>query len=250
MRGVSPAAWKKPPVRDQAAPVVAIVDFGMGNLFSVKQACEQAGLTVVITRSPAEVIEADATILPGVGASADAMANLNDLGMVGALQQVAASSKPLVGVCLGMQLLMTESAEFGHHQGLNIVPGATVWLDPHTESGRTLKVPHVSWNRLCRVQSDAGDSWGGTLLDGLPEGVFLYFVHSLYVRPEMPDVVLATTTYGANEFCSALQHRNVFGCQCHPERSGRHGLRVYANLAARLLAADRSHKDPYHAQSR
>jgi glutamine amidotransferase len=239
-------------VRENGAPTVAVVDFGMGNLFSVQQACEHAGLTVATTRSPSDVIEADATILPGVGAFENAMENLRDLGMVTALQQVASSSKPLVGICLGMQLLMTESEEFGRHKGLNIIPGTALWLDPRAESGRRLKVPHVSWNRLHRVQRGAENPWNGTLLDGLRDGVFLYFVHSLYVRPSASDVVLATTTYGVNEFCSALQHRNVFGCQCHPERSGPDGLRVYANLATRLRAAGRSNnnKDPHHVQSR
>jgi len=237
-------------VRETRRPRVAIVDFGMGNLFSVKQACERAGLAVSVTRSPAEVVEADATILPGVGAFANAMANLHDLGMVGALRQVAASSKPLVGVCLGMQLLMTESAEFGHHKGLNIIPGTATRLDPRGEDGRAQKVPHVGWNRLFRNRAGGRDAWDHTLLEGLPDGVFLYFVHSMYVRPEMREVVLATTTYGVNEFCSALQYRNVFGCQCHPERSGPHGLRVYANLAAQLLAAPRVHKESHDAQPR
>lgn len=212
----------------------------MGNLFSVKQACQHAGLSVAITQSPEEVVEADATILPGVGAFADAMSNLRDLGMVSALRQVADSGKPLVGICLGMQLLMTVSAEFGRHEGLDIVPGSTVWLEPHASDGRTMKIPHMSWNELRGIRP-----WRGTLLEGLPDGVLQYFVHSLCVRPSDANVVLATTTYGDNVFCSALQHRNVFGCQCHPERSGPAGLSVYSNLAARLSLHERFESTTY-----
>jgi len=211
------------------------VDFGMGNLFSVKQACEWAGLTASITQSPAETVEADAVVLPGVGAFANAMAMLNDLGMVDALREVAASERPLVGICLGMQLLMTESQEFGCHAGLDIVPGAAVWLESGTSDPRTLKRPQICWNQLRRVRPEDGDSWAGTFLEGLPNGTAMYFLHSLCVRPSDDDLVVATTRYGTAEFCSALQYRNIFACQCHPERSGVAGLQVYCNLARVLF---------------
>lgn len=216
------------------APRVAIVDFGLGNLFSVKQACEWAGLAASITQSPLEVLEADAVVLPGVGAFEDAMTTLSRLGMIDALRQVAASNTPLVGICLGMQLLMTRSHEFGLHAGLDIVPGDVVWLDPGSIGTRSVKRPQVCWNGLYRTARGGQDPWKSTLLDGLPDASTMYFSHSLCVRPASADVVIATTRYGAEEFCSALQHRNVFACQCHPERSGATGLHLYRNLAMML----------------
>jgi glutamine amidotransferase len=212
---------------------VAIVDYGMGNLFSVKHACEHAGLHAFITSSGQEILDADAVILPGVGAFGDAMEMLRQLDLVGTLQVVATLSKPLVGICLGMQLLMSESFEFGRHTGLGIIPGTVVYLGDPLGPDEVLKVPHVCWNRMCRTEG-IDDPWAGSLLDGLPDGVFMYFVHSFHVKPEARGMAIATTRYGDVEFCSALRYRNIFACQCHPERSGPLGLKVYRNLASIL----------------
>ncbi len=211
-------------------PKVAIVDYGMGNLFSVKQACAHAGLDGFITSSRQDVLDADAVILPGIGAFADAMATLRQLDLVTAIQQVAESEKPLVGICLGMQLLMSESFEFGRHTGLGIIPGQVLRFENSTESSIPIKVPQVCWNRIYRTETE-NDPWQDSLLQGLPNGVHMYFVHSFYVKPEDSAVSIATTRYGNNEFCSALRANNIFACQCHPERSGPHGLSVYKNLA-------------------
>jgi glutamine amidotransferase len=218
---------------DTNGPKVAIVDYGMGNLFSVKHACEHVGLHASITTSRQQVLDADAVILPGVGAFGDAMDTLQQLDLVTALQQVAASSKPLVGICLGMQLLMTESFEFGRHAGLGIIPGRVVRFDNPIGPHGTLKVPQFGWNQMYRTES-ANDPWAGSLLDGLPNGVFIYFVHSFYVQLEVQKMEIATTHYGNIEFCSALGYRNIFACQGHPERSGPYGLKVYRNLASLL----------------
>ena len=214
-----------------ASPLVAIVDFGMGNLHSVRQACAHAGLDGRITASPSDLARADAIILPGVGAYADAMATLRRTGMADALRGAAESGKPLVGICLGLQLLMSESPEFGRHEGLGLIAGDVVYLEPGAGAA-AVKVPQVGWNQIHRT-----GSWEGTLLDGLPDGGFMYFVHSLHVRPRDPSVVLSTTRYGAVEFCSSLRQHNVFGCQFHPERSGPEGLHMYATLATTLMAA-------------
>jgi glutamine amidotransferase len=219
---------------DRQRSRVAIVDYGMGNLFSVKHACERAGLQATITSSRAEVLAADAVIVPGIGAFSDAMETLRQHDLVAALQEVAASDKPLVGICLGMQLLMTESFEFGRHAGLGIIPGSVVRFQTPQGNTGLLKVPEVCWNLLYRVKSENGDPWADTLLTGLPDGVFMYFVHSYYCRPEDPGVTLSLTRYGHIEFCSSLRYRNIFACQCHPERSGPSGLQVYRNLAALL----------------
>jgi glutamine amidotransferase len=210
--------------------IVAIVDYGMGNLFSVKQACRHAGLKAVITSSRKEILEADAVILPGVGAFGDAMETLRQLDLVSALKEVALSSKPLVGICLGMQMLMTESFEFGRHAGLGIIPGIVTRFHAPRGPDGILKVPHVCWNQM-KQKGTGIDPWAGSLLDGLADGVFMYFVHSFYVKPENKEMVIATTRYGHIEFSSAVKYRNVFGCQGHPERSGRNGLVIYQNLA-------------------
>jgi glutamine amidotransferase len=211
----------------------------LGNLFSVKQACEHAGLRAIITSSRQEIVAADGVILPGVGAFGDAMETLASLDLVSVLRDIAASPKPLVGICLGMQLLMTESHEFGRHRGLGIVEGEVVRLEAAADGLRTLKVPQVEWNRIYTV--DLGDQrdgpgpndtlWKSPLLKGLANGEYMYFVHSFYPRPVDPSVGVSTTQYGSTEFCSSLRLGSVFACQFHPERSGPGGLRIYRNLA-------------------
>jgi len=216
---------------------VAIVDFSLGNLFSVKQACEYVGLQAHITSTRKGIETADAVILPGVGAFGDAMASLRKLDLVDLLRDLAASDIPLMGICLGVQLLMTESYEFGSHQGLGIISGPVVRFDNPQEDGKILKVPHIGWNRIYRGKDnrdEGADPWTDTLLAGLAEGQCMYFVHSYIVQPEDPAVILTTTHYGHIEFCSGLRKGNVFACQFHPERSGSQGLKIYRNLAIQL----------------
>ena len=213
---------------------MAIVDYGMGNLFSVKHACQAVDLDAAVTSSKAAVIAADAVILPGIGAFGDAMATLQALDLVGVLEDTVASGKPLLGVCLGMQLLLRESFEFGRHRGLGLVDGEVVRLAPDRNGGRPPKVPQVGWNRIHRVE---GRTWQGTLLEGLADGEFMYFVHSYYASPAERDHVVSITRYGSTEFCSSLGSGNVFGCQFHPERSGPRGLAIYRRFAARAAGA-------------
>lgn len=217
---------------------VAIVDYGMGNLFSVRQACRSVGLEAVITADPQAVAAADGVILPGIGAFGDAMATLHRRGLVGVLRDVALSGKPFFGICLGMQMLMRESFEFGRHEGLGLVEGEVVRLQDARGQGRTLKVPQVGWNR---VQASGGgrpgaspESWRGTPLEGQHDGVYMYFVHSFYARPADSAAVVAETQYGPIAFCAALRRGSIFACQFHPERSGPQGLRVYARFAASI----------------
>jgi glutamine amidotransferase len=218
---------------DPGRPRVAIVDYGLGNLFSVGRACEMAGLHAEITASAEKITGADGVILPGVGAFGDAMATLRRLDLVGVLQDLAASSTPLMGICLGVQLLMTESQEFGRHQGLGVIAGQVVRLPRPTDRGRTLKVPQVGWNRI----APAGRPWDGTPLGNTAPGSYMYFVHSYVVQPEDPGVALSVTRYGDVEFCSSLASRNIFACQFHPERSGAAGLAVYSTWAAHVRRA-------------
>jgi imidazole glycerol-phosphate synthase subunit HisH len=221
-------------MHDPRGPTAAIVDYELGNLFSVLHACERVGLNATVTSDAAEIRQADALILPGVGAFGDAMRALRERNLIDPILDVADSGKPLVGICLGMQLLMTESHEFGRHQGLGLIPGTVDrFVDPAGPHG-TLKVPQVCWNQLHRPPGRGPDAWNDTLLEGLDEGTYFYFVHSYYVQPEDPAVVLSTTRYGDVEFCSCLQYRNLFACQGHPERSGGDGLQVYRNLLQQL----------------
>jgi glutamine amidotransferase len=227
-----------------STPNVAIVDYGLGNLFSVARACEHTGMRGFVTSSNEEMASADAVILPGVGAFGDAMASLGRLDLVAPLRELAAASKPLIGICLGMQLLLSQSTEFGRHEGLGIIEGSVRRLSDDSRSpisdstGGPLKVPQVGWNRVLEIEREEGDASQALpvdpLLRGLPQGVFMYFVHSYVVEPADPSVVTRRSRYGGIDFCSALRSGNVVGFQFHPERSGEHGLTVYRNLASWL----------------
>lgn len=222
---------------DDFTPMVAIVDYGLGNLFSVKQACTFVGLNSIITNSKKDILDADAVILPGVGAYGDAMLTLHRLDLVNILRDIAESPKPLVGICLGLQLLMTESYEFGCHKGLGIIEGPVVPFGAPKEKERILKVPQIGWNRIFLPAN--GLRRHGTLLDSIDEGEYMYFVHSYIVQPQDSNVVLSTSRYGHIDFCSSIQSGNVFACQFHPERSGQAGMNVYHNFAAQLKTVDR-----------
>ena len=221
-------------------PRAVIVDYGMGNLFSARQAAERAGLDAVISAAREEVLAADAVVLPGMGAFGDAMAALRELALVEALQSVAVSGRPIMGVCLGMQLLMTRSFEFGEHEGLGLVPGEVRRLSqPLGMDGRRLKVPHVGWNRIHRplshgAVSGSSNRWIGTPLEELSDGEYMYFVHSYHVTPADSHHVLSVSRFGDVEFCSTLIEDNIFGTQFHPERSGPEGLKIYENFARRI----------------
>jgi imidazole glycerol-phosphate synthase subunit HisH len=220
-----------------AIPRVAIVDYGLGNLYSVKHACTHVGLDGVITSSKGDILASSAVILPGVGAFGDAMDNLRRLDLVEVLRDVAASPTPFLGVCLGLQLLMRESEEFGRHRGLGIVDGQVVRFPDPMEGPRKLKVPQIGWNRIEKSSPStpaACDAWGGSLLDGIGDQEYMYFVHSFIVQPDDPHLVLSISHYGHVTFCSSLQRGSMFACQFHPERSGPAGLVVYRNLASRL----------------
>ena len=217
----------------------------MGNLFSVGHAFENVGATAKVTSSKAAILDADIVVLPGVGAFGDAMDSLRRLDLVGPLGDVATSGKPLVGVCLGMELLMTTSPEFGTHKGLDFVHGEVVPFVTGPASTTRFKVPHVGWSRIHSALGNGQSRDGGvtsaragqnSMLDGVGDREYMYFVHSLYCEPEDPGVVTSYTRYGGVEFCSSLRKGNVFGYQFHPERSGPAGLKMYANLVSMASA--------------
>ena len=216
---------------DNYRPKVAIIDYQMGNVFSVRNACNSVGLHAEVTSEKKEVINADAVILPGVGAFGDAMKILQDLDLIEIIKN-AAFTKPFVGICLGMQLLMNASYEFGYHEGLGVINGDAVRFENFSSTmERAIKVPHIGWNRINRARGNSGgNNWETSLLKGLRNQEFMYFVHSYYVRPEDPGLVVSVTNYGGIEFCSTLCFDNIFACQFHPERSGAAGLEIYRNL--------------------
>jgi len=213
---------------------VAIIDYEMSNLFSVKHACECVGMIPVITTEKEAIKNAHAIILPGVGAFGEAMKNLRKLDLVAPILDYIAAGKLFMGICLGMQLLMTESEEHGVHQGLNVIKGSVIKF-PHGEiEGRKCKVPHMGWNHI-RKPRDASDShWAGTPLQGLRDDEFMYFVHSFYVKPDSADNILSETDYSI-KYASSIMRNNIYGFQFHPEKSGKYGIEIYRNFKELIL---------------
>lgn len=214
-------------------PTAAIVDYGMGNLFSVKRACDYAGINGSISNDKHIIAGADALILPGVGAFGDAMDNLGRLDLIAPIKDFIAANKPFLGICLGMQLLMTQSEEFGVHQGLNVFAGSVVRLGVKGEQGKKIKIPQVGWNRILKAQ-DNQSHWDDSLLKGIPDGEFMYFVHSFHVVPDSKDIILSITEYEGFEYVSSVKYKNIFACQFHPEKSSFKGLQIYKNFAVAI----------------
>lgn len=206
---------------------VVIVDYGLGNLFSVQHACEYVGIHAEITSERKKILDADGVILPGVGAFQDAMAALQRRDLIAVLKEAAAADKPLMGICLGLQLLMEESNEFGPHKGLSILKGNVVRFESPRENNRLLKVPQIGWNQIYSARP-----WTGTPLEGQNEGECMYFVHSFIAQPSDSGVILSKSQYGHIQFCSSVARGNLFACQFHPEKSGPAGLKIYENFSA------------------
>jgi glutamine amidotransferase len=206
--------------------MIAIIDYDMGNVRSVQKAFEVVGHRAVITRKPQVIADASHVVLPGVGAFGDCMRNLESYGLIDPIHASIASGKPFLGICLGLQLLFTESEEFGSHTGLNVIPGKVVRFQPKTtEDGLdALKIPHIGWNAI-RIKKPS------PILEGLSDSCYMYFVHSYYVAPDRDDVVCTATDYG-DPFVSSVAKDNVFACQFHPEKSQTGGLRMLRNFGS------------------
>lgn len=198
--------------------LIAIIDYGVGNLASVQNAFRQVGYETLITSQPEQILKAERVVLPGVGAFADGMASLRKSGLDQVVYELVKREIPLLGVCLGMQMLFTDSEEDGIHNGLNLIPGRVRRFD--LPSG--YKVPHMGWNQIS-VRPDS------RLFKGIPDHSYFYFVHSYYTQPENMDVSAAQSHYGI-EFTCAVETGNVMGAQFHPEKSGRLGLAVLRNF--------------------
>ncbi len=203
---------------DNNGPSVAVIDYGMGNLRSVQKGLEKVGCSVIVSSDPSVIASSDGIVLPGVGAYRDCMSNLTQAKLVDTVQDAVREGKPFLGICLGMQILMSISEEFGLHQGLDLVPGRVVKFPPN----RDLKVPHMGWNRVYSTGPNP-------FMKGIPDGSFFYFVHSYYAEPESEDMVATWTDYGLR-FCSSISTGNLFACQFHPEKSQRWGLKLLENF--------------------
>ena len=209
---------------------VTIVDYGMGNLLSVTRAVAHCGARPRISESADEIAKAECLILPGVGAFADGMAGLRQRGLVETLIDYASSGRPLLAICLGMQMLLDESAEFGLCNGLGVVPGRVEAIPATSSDGAPHKVPHIGWADLRPPSETANGRWSGTVLAGLESGVSAYFVHSFTAMPDDPRHRLADADYNGRRITAAIRRGNVYGTQFHPEKSGPAGLRIMDNF--------------------
>ena len=198
--------------------MLALIDYDAGNIRSVEQALAYLGEPSVITRDPAVLRAADKVILPGVGAFGDAMEKLRDFGLVEVIREIVEGGTPFLGICLGLQLLYESSEEAPGVKGLGLLPGRIRRIPP----GEGRKIPHMGWNSLT-LQN------GGRLFCGVPEGAYVYFVHSYYLEAQEPQTVKAVTEYGV-EIHAAVEKGNLFACQFHPEKSGGTGLRILQNF--------------------
>ena len=205
---------------------IAILDYGVGNVLSIYNAVVKIGSKVVITNDKTEILAADGLIIPGVGAFAHGMRSLVQYDLVNFVQDVASSSKPIMGICLGMQMLFSHSSEFGTTQGLNLIDGRVEKLK-HPE-GEKIKLPHVSWNNISKNEKI---EWGSTILESVSNSEEMYFVHSFAAIPSNSENILSTTNYQGVEFCSSVKRSNIYGCQFHPEKSALEGLKVISNFS-------------------
>ena len=205
---------------------VAIINYKMSNLHSMQAACKKVGLSSVITSDQTQILDAKMAILPGVGAFGEAMKHLAESKLDDCIYRFIETGKPFIGICLGLQLLFEHSEEFGSHSGLGIISGVVKKFQFSNSKSTKFPVPQVGWNRIQKI----GNSWDNTFLCDNQHNDFMYFVHSYYIKPEDENVVLATTTYGDQEYCSAIHYNNIFATQFHPEKSAIKGQLVYRKM--------------------
>lgn len=206
---------------------ITVIDYGLSNLRSVQNAFARCGAETLLTSSAADVRAAEALVLPGVGAFRDGMAGLERLGLVEVIRQKAVEGTPLLGICLGMQMLFDASEEFGLHSGLGLIPGRVVRIPDTDTDGCPQRVPHISWEPL--LPAGGRSDFSGTVLQDVAPGQECYFIHSYEARPAREEYRLADALYGGRPVCAAAQKGRVVGTQFHPEKSGPVGLTIIQN---------------------
>ena len=207
-----------------SAPRITVIDYGAGNLLSVQRGFEHCGARVTMTADPAAILASTRLVLPGVGASRNAMETLHRLDLVAAIQAVAARGTPVLGICLGMQLLLDSSEEFGSTQGLGLIPGSVIAIPDVTTAGETQKIPHIGWSSL--ELSPGRRDWQGTILQDIIAGEAAYFVHSYMAMPQDSHHRVADCQYGGHAVSATICRDHITGCQFHPEKSGEVGLKI------------------------
>lgn len=205
-------------------PEIHVIDYGAGNLLSVRRGLEHCGAKVIQSSDAETILAAKRVVLPGVGAYANAMAALNALRLVDVIRELAHRGVPLLGICLGMQLLLDESDEFGLTRGLGLVPGRVVKVPEKSVMGLPLKIPHIGWSELMPARQE--HRWQGTVLDDTCPGDAAYFVHSFMAVPAVPEHNIADCDYGGIRIAAVIGHGQITGCQFHPEKSGEVGLKI------------------------
>ena len=203
-------------------PTVTVVDYGAGNILSVTRALAHVGALATVSDDPVVVARADRILLPGVGAFGKAMDELAKRRLIEPLRAYAASGRPFLGICLGMQLMLEESAEFGRQEGLGLIAGKVQPIPAVTATGEPHKIPHIGWNAL--IPAENGAAWSASPLAGMAPDTAVYFVHSFGVYPARPEHTLAECDYGGCRFAAAVMRDNIVGFQFHPEKSGAVGL--------------------------
>ena len=204
--------------------MITIIDYEMGNLRSVEKAFETLGFAARVSSDPADLLDTDKIVLPGVGAFKDCINTLRGGGFVEPLLKHVEAGRPLLGICVGMQMLFDESEEFGRHQGLGLFPGKVIRFPAGMEEGgERLKVPHMGWNNISLKKASP-------IFPGVEDGSFVYFVHSYYCSAENEEDVAASCTYGDVEFCASVWRENIMATQFHPEKSQDIGLKIFENF--------------------
>jgi glutamine amidotransferase len=206
------------------APEVTIIDYGVGNLLSVQRGLEHCGAKVILSADPEQILAAKRVVLPGVGAFGNAMQALERLGLIVVIRELARRQTPLLGICLGMQLLLEESEEFGNTAGLGLIPGRVIPVPAQALSGEAQKTPHIGWSAL--HPSSASGGWNGTLLQDNRPGEAAYFVHSFMAVPTDPTHRISDFVYCGHLIPAAIGRDQITGCQFHPEKSGEVGLKI------------------------
>lgn len=206
---------------------VVLVDYGVGNLLSVARALEACDANVILTADTGKIAKAERVVLPGVGAIGDCMNELRRRGLVDAVLAFARSGRPMLGICVGMQVLLEVGEEFGEHKAFGLIRGRVKAIPATTASGERHKIPHIGWTA---IKPPAGREWSDTVLQDVTPGNTCYFVHSFTAMPEDPANLLAVSDYNGRQVTAAVQVGRVFGVQFHPEKSGKTGLKIVARF--------------------